>query len=100
MSRWLWEMARTCEVSSAARTSRSRSGSLLTDSTGMPSLAISDRARAPSIRLLIWLSWSRNIARAPLTEALGIGMEHMPDTYRFGVAVRRAFKGLEEKVAG
>src|SRR5262245_31093740 len=91
-------MARTWPVSSAARTSRSRSGSLLTDSTGMPSRATSDRARAPSIRLLIWLSCSRNIARAPLTQALEVRLQDVPHP-----TVRRV-AGLvlvaEEEVAG
>src|SRR5436305_3440852 len=68
-------MERTWVTSSAARTSRSRLGSELTDSTGMPSRATSDRARAPSMRLLIRLSWSRNIALAPPPDALQVALQ-------------------------
>src|SRR4051794_12703596 len=68
-------MERTCATSSAASTSRSRLGSELKDSTGMPSRATSERATAPSIRLLIRLNWSRNIALSPLTQALQVALE-------------------------
>src|SRR3954469_7057131 len=83
---------RTWLTSSAARTSRSRLGSELTDSTGMPSRATSDKAKAPSMRLLIWLSWSRNIPPASPPDALQVTAQEKglagPPLRRAGLAGR------------
>src|SRR4029077_254899 len=74
-SRWFSLIDRAWATSSAASTSRSRSGSELNDSTGMPSLATRARATAPSIRLLMRLNCSRNIALSPPPQALQIAVE-------------------------
>src|SRR3954471_3366118 len=57
-------MARAWLTISAASPSRSSSGSKHTDSTLMPSLATSERARAPSIRPVIPFRRSANIGSA------------------------------------
>src|SRR6185295_193043 len=74
-SRWFSVIERTWAISSAASISRSSSGSELKDSTGRPSRATSERASAPSIRLLMRLNWSRNIALAPSPQPLQIAVE-------------------------
>src|SRR6185312_3396562 len=105
-SRWFSVMERTWLTSSAARTSRSRLGSELTDSTGMPSLATSERARAPSMRLVIWLSWSRNIAPASPPDALQVTAQEKglasPPLRRTGPAGRLISreKIVREQIAG
>src|SRR5262245_12003971 len=59
-------MTRTCAISSAASISKSRPGSVFTDSTGMPSAATSDSAIAPSMRSVMLLSRSRNMGGSSL----------------------------------
>src|SRR6476659_5004365 len=58
----------------------------------MPSLATIDRARAPSMRLVIWLSWSRNIAPASPPDALQVTAQEKglasPSLRRAGAAGR------------
>src|SRR5580693_7830947 len=68
-SRWFSPIERACAVSSAASTSRSRSGSVATDSTGRPSRATSESASTPPMRSLIRLSCSRNMSGSRLEKA-------------------------------
>src|SRR5688572_14869793 len=84
-SRWSPEITRTCAMSSAASISRSRLGSVLTDSTAMPSPATSESATAPSMRPVILFSRSRNMAprlrlasRAGLTGRTGPELVQVP----------------------
>src|SRR4029079_13515191 len=70
-------MVRTCAMSSAASTSRSRSGSVFTDSTGMPSDATRVSATAPSILLVILFRRSRNIARGSASDGSQIALEEL-----------------------
>src|SRR6185436_10127593 len=76
-SRWSSEITRTCAMSSAASTSRSRAGSVLTDSTGMPSAATSDSATAPSMRSVMLLSRSRNIRSRPAPQLAEVAAEQL-----------------------
>src|ERR1700674_3108694 len=60
----------------------SRSGSELTDSTAMTSLATSDSASTPQIRSLMRLSCSRNMRSPRLPQARQVALQEIVPAHR------------------